>query len=422
MQIDLYTKDIPEIFERFRDAIGERHWIKRVAAIKSEIKGKPYLRDFLLEENAIAFVLDKCSKLASRHGRIPPQHINDRSLYPALRLAAQTMWIFDRSSPSQAKSIVRRLHGAFKNPDDLRAIQFELGVATHFVRRGCSISWPETEGSGTFDLMVHGIGPEGLEVECKSVSRDRGRKIHKRDALEFNHLARQRLEVSAHRLQSGLAVVLTVPDRLATGFRDRQFLAERLGRIVMAGKDVTLEDGSDVRMSEFDIREYPDPGPPESSTLRADVDKITGTQNREVMILGRRNGGALVFVMQSRQDDTLLPYVFNSVGEAARKQLSKKRAGMVLVGMDGLSADELVRTAQQDKDPGEHPTALRVEVSKFLSGTSTDHLVGVGFLSRDELVPQGGGHVSTGGTAYNFPKRESSFWHDDFSGLFAEQE
>jgi hypothetical protein len=140
------------------------------------------------------------------------------------------------------------------------------------------------------------------------------------------------------------------------------------------------------------------------------------------MVLGQKNGGALVFVVQSQEDDALLPYIFNSVGEATRNQLSKKRAGMVLVGLDGLSADELVRTAQQDKDPEERPTALRVAVSKFLGGTSTNHLVGVGFLSRDELVPRGGGQVSTGGAAYHFPKRESSFWHEDFSGLFAEQE
>ena len=93
---------------------------------------------------------------------------------------------------------------------------------------------------------------------------------------------------------------------------------------------------------------------------------------------------------------------------------------MVLVGMDGLSSDELIRTAQQDKDPAERPTALRVEVSKFLGGASTDHLVGVGFLSRDELMQKGDGHISTGGSAYHFPKRESSFWHEDFSGLFAD--
>ena len=128
-------------------------------------------------------------------------------------------------------------------------------------------------------------------TECKSVSRDRGRRIHRRDAIEFNHLARQNLEAPAQRLHNGLAVVLTIPGRLSKDFRDRRALAERLGRIVMTAKDETFADGSEVRLFDFDIAEYPDLGPPESPAMRTYVDEITGTQNREVMILGRRNRG-----------------------------------------------------------------------------------------------------------------------------------
>lgn len=328
LQVDLHTAEIPTVFARFRETVGERQWTKRVTAINSEAKGQPYLRQYLLEENAIAFALDRYSALASRHGAIPPQSTNDRSLYPAFRLAAQTLSLMDKSSAKQGKRLVRRIHGAFRNPDDMRAIQLEFGIATHFVRRGYSISWPEMEESGDFDLMVHGIGPDGLEVECKSASVDKGRKIHKRDALVFNHLVRQKLEAAAHRLKSGMAVVLTIPDRLPSAFHDRQNLAERVGRAILVGKSVGFDDGGDVRLSEFDIAQYPNLGPPLAPRLRQDIDNITGTRNREAMILGRKGGGALVFVVQSRQEDTFLRYVFNSVREAARKQLSAKRAGL----------------------------------------------------------------------------------------------
>ncbi len=140
------------------------------------------------------------------------------------------------------------------------------------------------------------------------------------------------------------------------------------------------------------------------------------------MILGRKSAGALVFVIQSLQEDPFFSYIFNSVAEASRNQLTKERAGMVLVGLDGLSSIELEATAKQDKKPDEAPTVLRRKASKFLGGDGTSHLVGIGFLSRDELVPEEEGRVSTGGIAYHFPKRESHFWHDDFNGLFAESE
>ena len=422
LQVDLYTRDVPEIFTRFSDLIGERHWTRRAAAIKSEGKGRPHLREYLLDENAIAIALDKASALASRYGTFPMQHINDREFYPAFRLAAQTLSVVVGAEPDQRKRVVRRLHGAFKNPDDMRAIQLEFGVATHFVRRGLSISWPEMDDSGTFDLMVHGIGPDGLEVECKSVSNDRGRKIHRRDAIEFNHLVRQGLEPLANRLRSGLAVVLTVPDRLPKTYLDRKALADLLTKAVIAGRSTTLGDGSDVRLLEFSIGDYPSLGPPMSPQLRADVDSITGTRNREVMLVGRRKAGAVVFAVQSLQDDPLIAYIFNTVDEAARSQLTKGRAGMVLVGMDGLSAAELASTARQDKNPNESPTVLRREVSKFLGGDSTSNVVGVGFLSRDEFGSGDNGQVTSGGIAYHFPKRESRFWHIDFDGLFVDDE
>jgi hypothetical protein len=38
LQTDIYTDDVPAIFNRFRDAIDERHWLKRVTLIQSEIR------------------------------------------------------------------------------------------------------------------------------------------------------------------------------------------------------------------------------------------------------------------------------------------------------------------------------------------------------------------------------------------------
>ncbi len=120
----------------------------------------------------------------ARFGVIPRHEIENRALYPALSFAAQVLSIIDRSPREQAHRIVRRVHGALKKPDDMRAMQLELVAATHFARRGHSIIWPEeTDEIGTFDLLIEDIGTDGLEIECKSMSEDKGRKIHRRDAL-----------------------------------------------------------------------------------------------------------------------------------------------------------------------------------------------------------------------------------------------
>ena len=78
----------------------------------------------------------------------------------------------------------------------------------------------------------------------------------------------------------------------------------------------------------------------------------------------------------------------------------------------------LGRPARPGRQSDAYGPALRIAVSRFLSGEGRDHVVGVGFLSESGLQPLEAGLVESGGTAYYFPKRESPKWSDDFSGLF----
>lgn len=417
LPLDLNTSSMPYVFQQFREAIGESHWLNRERKIKEEIRGAPYLREYLHEQNEIALALVRCSEMVKRYGNFPADAINDRSLYAAFRFAAQMLALM-KSNPVHAKQLIRRVHGAFKNPDEMRAIQFELVIATHFVKRGHSVIWPEMSGNETFDLLVTTLGTSGLEVECKSASTNKGRKIHRRNAMEIFDSVREELQQTSRNLHSGLSVVVTIPDRLPTEHRIRREFCSAIARAVMQGQTAVLPDGSEVRISDFDIRRYPSLGPTVTPQVREDIDEITGTSNREIMIIGRRNGGALVFVLQSAKEDSFLRYVFDTVDDAARRQLSKKRAGIVLVGLDGITPDQLVETADQDNDSNQPPTALRVAVSDFLRDTSKTHLVGVGFLSGADLVETAEGDVSCGGTAYYFPRKESPLWHASFSGLF----
>lgn len=422
LKVELHTNEIPDLFARFKDVIDERYWLKRITSIKEEIRGHSLLADFLSNENAIAIALERCSNLVHRYGRIPMQEAENRDLYPAMGLAAQMLSIMDHSSKIEATKLVQRVRGAFKNPDDMRAIQLEIMAATHFVLRGHSISWPEMEGLGRFDLLVKDLGTNGLEVECKSISEDKGRKIHRREAFEFHHLVKSGLQILSRKLQSGISVVLTLPERLPVMYKQKKDLAKRVTNAVIASQNIILDDGSDIRVSEFDMNAL---GIVETengaSISREAIDQVTATKNRESMILGNRKG-AIVFVLQSRQDDTMLEYVFDTVSESAKNQFSKSRPALFLVGLHGIEADSLLSIATQDNDPNQPPTALQISVSDFLAKKNRDHVIGVGFLSKGNLNSEQNGVVKSGGSAYIFPKKESSFWHQDFSGLFSERE
>lgn len=415
---ELHTRHIADTYRRFASTIGDAHWKKCVNQCKQAIKGNEFLREHFEYEHAIAYQLNRLGEMIERYGTVPLEHKDLNNLYPASSFAAQVLSLMDAGSKENAEKLRRRVHGAFKKPADIRGLRLELAAATHFARRGKRVSWPETTGIGTFDLLVEEDNHPPLEVECKSIANDKGRKIHKVEMLEFFALLKPYLQSTTKGLTQGLSVVLTVPGRLPSIYKDRLTLAKALGRAVFEGNSCTLAGGSTVRITDFNVAQLGDVqniGHPRE--LRQAIDGVTGTNNRHSVLIATAVGGALALTLQSARDDSLLKSVFDTLSDAAR-QLSATRAGMLFTGFEGLGGEELHSVAMQDEDAVQSPTALRLAASQFLSSPARDHVIGVGFVSRSVLQPIGTESVSYGGTAYYFPKRGSSFWSECFSGMF----
>lgn len=417
---ELFVEQTPELYTRFASVIGERHWKHRSSTLRQEIKGNRLLEKHLRTENSVVFQLDHLRELQAKCGVIPLQALANGRIYPAVSFAAQVLSIMENSSVSQAEKLRRRVHGALKNTDDLRALQFELVAATHFIRRGYRVSWPEMNGLGTFDLLVEDAGPAGLEIECKSISEDKGRKIHRREAIEFNSILSSHLNSVKRSLKTGLSAVLTVPGRLPTRYNDRVALARRFATQILEGRSTAFDDGSDIRLTDFDLGKLGHiPSMMDYEKVRTSIDEVTGTSNRETMVIGTRAGGALIITLQSRGNDILMQAVFDTLSDSAKRQLTGTRPAVFLTEFHGLTDAQLLSIAQQDNTPGEDPTALRLAASKFLSSNGRDHVVGIGFLSKSGTTAVRSGVTDAGGSAYYFPKRESPFWNDAFSGMFS---
>jgi hypothetical protein len=418
---EMITWDIPALYQRFEREIGAKYWRNRVAQCKAEIRGNDLLANYLLGENSIAFQLDRLAELNEQYGlAVPINLIENRAIYPAVTFARQIVSLIDALPPDDAERIRRRVHGAFRNPDDMRGLLLELSTATHFLRRGMKVSWPETSGTGTFDLLVEGIGRGGLEVECKSMSDDKGRKIHRREALEFAAIIKPSLDVISAALVTGLSIVVTLPERLPKARSNRVALADQVIAAVYAGaRHGKTTCGATIRIREFD------PAPCAAALQRGDrlamrglFDEISGTFNRESMLIGSAVGGAIMLTLQSAQDDGWEKATFDTLSDAA-KQITGTRAGLLIAALEGIDASALRSIAEDDNSAPGARSKVQKGVSKFLESTKRDHVVGVGFVSRSGLLSNQSGTASSGGAAYYFPRKESPFWSDDFKGLYA---
>ena len=371
MQTQLSTAEIPYVYCEFAELIGAEHWHKRVKKIKDEIRGFPFLKEHLTDENEIVFQLDGLRTLQQRYGVWGRWHELGEQFYAAAALAAQVVSISKRLDASMRNALVRRVHGALKNPDDMRGMRLELSIATHFARSCQEIVWPEMEAkSETFDLLLPGMGQEGLEIECKSISRDKGSVITTREALVFFHHVSRQLQPMIKTLRAGIGIAVTVPDRLPAAHHDLASLAVDVAWQVRAAQSTVLPSGAQIRLVDFDASRLADlkDGMLES-TARSVMEDVTGTTNRHAMAIGGNTGGSFVVAVQSSRDDTLFQATFNVLGDAARRQLTGRRAGVLIAGLHGLGPDQLMSVAGQDHTPGEPPTALAWNVSDFLSSS-----------------------------------------------------
>lgn len=410
---EMTTAQMPTVYRRLATAIGSDQWQGAVARQEAAIRSNWFLRDYLHAEYAIAYQLERLRVLVAAHGDIPWEVCNDQSIFPALGFAAQVLGVLNRCTAKQARTFVKRVRTAFSSAENMHGLRLELQAATHFTRRGKHVSWHRANNVGTFDLLVDDLGPSGLEVECKSISDDKGRRIHRLDALNFWGEVWKDISTVAQHLQTGMAVVLTVPYRLPVEPEDRGALAREVVSQVVAGTSASLSGGVNLRVQNFEPEMVKAAIAVDPRVMRRAIDLATGTVNREAALYGTTGGGMLAFVMQSAVEDDVLSQVFATLNDSASRQFTGQRGALFWVALQGLDAEQLTSVHEQDSDPGQQPTGLRLGVSEFLTG-APDHVVGVVFGSRSRLHPTVDGNMDMGGVTNFFVKEDSPHWHDSF--------
>lgn len=412
----LDATEIPAVYHRFCEAMGAQHWKKQAQKLREEFKRNSLLQQYLLDKYDLLFQFDALGNLCQQGVHLPARQVS--FLYPAACLALQLLTMMEEQGHSAAMKLRQRFYGAVKNPADMRGLQLELAAATHFTTLGKTISWPETTGIGTFDLLVEGSGYTSLEVECKSIGEDKGRKLHGRDVVDFVSLLKGPLHDVLKSMRGGLAVVVTLPAKLPTRYKERCALAKSVARAILSGDNRTLEDGSMVRMSNFDIGVLGAPPWSPTDEFRRTFDQLTSTNNRAALIMATKAGGALALALQSQLDDSMLEYTYETLSKAAQNQFTGTRPAMLIARFEGLPPESMRALVDHDRNAANAPSGLQTTASRFLTSASRPHVIGVGFLSREAQLQVERGVVKTYGNAYYFANRQSPFWSESFDSMF----
>jgi hypothetical protein len=250
----LNVNSIPDLVARFRGILGDPPWQKRASSLRARLRSNPLLQPVMRRYHMIELRMGEV--LTDNATDIDVRKIDD---YRLLSFIAPVVQIYEAINDTGKT----RIAGALRD-----GLNTDRGLL------------PFLEGRAGFDFLATRDGAE-LEVECKSVSGDLGRKIHKRQMAEL-----------ANRIDSGI---------------DRDEL--------------------------------------QATALKAIDDVIGPARNRHFVVATRSNHAAVIVSLESALEDRMLAELMRDLKQSARDQFTKTRPGALVVYFLDLEADDLEEVA-----------------------------------------------------------------------------
>lgn len=209
--------------DRFLNLIGRERWFKRCDQLDVDQRRTPFgwkiVADFHWLEMAIGFQADVLAK----DGRLSSE-LADGRILAALNFAASTVEVHAKLSQRGRQVLEGRLRDSLKAKTGFAPLYLEIDLAQRLMDGGYDVEFTDIEGRAQFDLLFSRGSFVG-EVECKSLSADAGRQIHRKDFYRFMEAITPALAEHA-KLKQQEVLVVSLDARLSPNTADQKRLAQ----------------------------------------------------------------------------------------------------------------------------------------------------------------------------------------------------
>jgi hypothetical protein len=276
-------------------------------------------------------------ELARRQEPTPPEVDPDPISSRALRFAQTIVEVYRSLPPVGQRQLEGRIRDALQAETGFAALYQEMEIATVLINQSFDVRFPDLENSGRADISFQQGAASGV-IECKALSADAGRKIHRKHFYRFMDAISQ--EVLHRTSTSGVdeLILITLKDRLPSNLQDNTPLVQATRKFLRSG-EISHAGGHD-----FDIVRKPystlfDALRPMSEwEFYAEAQKQFGANCH---IAGGRteDGGCLILMRSERQDDHSKPQL--EAMKEATEQLPADRPGFVALQFNEISSADL---------------------------------------------------------------------------------
>ena len=249
-----------------------------------------------------------------------------------------------------------RLAGAIRSALEKEAglgpLAFEMKMAVHLMSRGFDVEYHDLESGGGYDFLARREAVE-FEVECKHVSADIGRQIHRRKIYDLGRLLHPVLSRALDETPGGRFLRVTLPGRLTTNRMQQEAIAGQVGGILSGARANVDDPVCAVSMREFSLQASPFSEERGRSLNMSGVEEYVrsafGLEQAHILANWRPGHAAVVVYFQSRKADRVLDELFKHLKDNLKRQFSGELPAFLCVHLADLTREQLLELANADR-------------------------------------------------------------------------
>ncbi|MCY4014260.1 MAG: hypothetical protein OXG82_16275 [Gammaproteobacteria bacterium] len=286
-----------------------------------------------------------------------------------------------------------------------------MKVASHLMSRGYDVIFHDLEGGRGYDFLAAKEGVS-VEVECKHMSGDAGRKIHRKELYRFGDRAALWMRNHLASLTTGLFVRLTIPDRLESGDQYQKALCTFLGQALLSGEPDAERDGNRIQVQEFDVEQVAGPwlaaGKFDRTEMEARLTHHFGLAHKNALLYLRPHQSVVALLIQSDQKDNVLNAMHAELRKSTKDQFTGELPAILCCHLADLTQEQMLSLGR-----GGHGRALDSLATELMR--RRPHLYSVTFTAAGSVSADS---VREKGPAYTILNRDHPRATDERLSIF----
>ncbi len=341
---ELESRQFTRHFHKFISITGWQPWKRRLDWLKEQVRGNAAMAHYLVDRFELELALSDIYKRRKSTGKyVIKEQI--AAEYRFFSIAYMLPQVYGRLNSRGQNRIKGMLLDALKSDYGLGPLAYEINVATHLMTLGFDVEFSDLEDNSNYDFLATN-GDVCMEVECKFVSADVGKKIHRKRLFQFGGSLEPKLRQFLGSSDTGLLIRLTLPDRLHGNEQQHMELSSLVCSAIAEKKMSHTSGMNRVEMQEFDLIGSPFRDHNLGRLVQTDVEKFLferfSLDNKNVLAVFGQDLGAIIVVIESEKEDAVLKGILNQLKKSAKGQFSGSLPAILCCHLADITEEELL--------------------------------------------------------------------------------